>query len=148
MNKIITILSLSLALGCTSLSAQSTDEKQVGDQVENLRKAMIAGDKNALAELTADELSYGHSNGMVQDKATFIDDFVKGKSVFSVITLSEQTIKISGDLAIIRHRLSGDTNNNNVPGKVDILVLLIWQKLYGKWKLIARQAVKNAAQPN
>jgi ketosteroid isomerase-like protein len=133
-------------LVCTLLSAsvfgQSTDEKAVEAAVEKLRKAMIAADKAALESLTAEELSYGHSSGLIEDKAAFINQFVTGKSVFKTIALSDQSIKISGNTAIVRHRLIGDTNNNNVPGKVDILVLLVWQKQNGEWKLLARQAAK------
>jgi ketosteroid isomerase-like protein len=133
-------------LVCTLLSAsvfgQSTDEKAVEAAVEKLRKAMLAADKAALESLTAEELSYGHSSGLIEDKAAFINQFVTGKSVFKTIALSDQSIKISGNTAIVRHRLIGDTNNNNVPGKVDILVLLVWQKQNGEWKLLARQAAK------
>jgi ketosteroid isomerase-like protein len=126
-------------------SAQTPDEKQVADRVETLRKAMISADKAALGDLTAEELSYGHSSGKVEDKAAFIEELVKGRSVFTTITLSDQTIKVAGNTAIVRHHLVADTNNNNVPGKADIFILLVWQKQNGQWKLLARQAVKKPA---
>jgi len=129
----------------TALFAQTADEKQVADRIETLRKAMIAADKNTLDELTAQDLSYGHSNGLVEDKAAFIDEFATGKSVFITLALTDQTIRIKGDVAIVRHHFMADTNNNQVPGKADILVLQIWQKQEGVWKLLARQAVKVAA---
>ncbi|HXL57165.1 MAG TPA: nuclear transport factor 2 family protein, partial [Chitinophagaceae bacterium] len=128
MKKTIVSLLLCCLLICTSSFAQSTDEKAIADRVETLREAMLASDTTVLAKLTAEELSYGHSSGLVEDKAAFINEFVTGKTVFKSINLSEQTIKIAGDVAIVRHRLTGDTNNNNVPGKVDIIILLIWQK--------------------
>jgi hypothetical protein len=124
------------------------DQVQIKAKVEDLRKAMIAADKIALDQLTAPELSYGHSNGMIEDKATFIDALLKGRSVFKTMVLSDQTARICGDIAIVRHRLQGDTNNDNVPGKIDLFVLLIWQKQDGQWKLLARQSVKNPAQLN
>jgi ketosteroid isomerase-like protein len=142
MKKIIASFLLCCLIICTSSFAQSVDEKEVADKIETLRKAMVASDTTALAELTAEELSYGHSSGLVEDKAAFIDEFITGKTVFKSITLSDQTIKIAGDVAIVRHRLTGDTNNNNVPGKVDIIILQIWQKQNGEWKLLARQAAK------
>jgi ketosteroid isomerase-like protein len=128
--------------------AQSNDQDQVVAKVEDLRKAMIGADKNALEKLTAVELSYGHSNGMIEDKQTFIDALLKGRSAFKTIILSDQTVRICGDIALVRHRLQGDTNNDNVPGKIDLFVLLIWQKQDGQWKLLARQSVKNPAQSN
>lgn len=90
--------------------------------MESLRKAMIAADKTALEELAASELSYGHSTGLIEDKAAFMDEFIKGTSVFTSISLTDQMIKISGDSAIVRHHLVADTKNKNVPGKAEILV--------------------------
>lgn len=126
-----------------TLLAQSSDEKTVAAAVEKLRKAMIAADKATLESLSAEELSYGHSSGLVENKAEFVDQFVTGKTVFlDNLTFSNQTIRIAGDAAIVRHRLTADTNNNKVPGKVDILILMVWQKQKGEWKLLARQAAK------
>ena len=142
MLKIISSLLICWLLGNASLFAQTADEKAVADRVEALRKAMIAADKTVLEDLVAEELSYGHSSGLVEDKAAFVDQFLTGKSVFKTITLSDQTIKMAGNVAIVRHRLTGDTNNNNVPGKADIIILLVWQKQNGKWKLLARQAAR------
>lgn len=146
MIKTIFSLLLSCMLYSTIVSAQSAEEKAVADAVENFRKLMITPDKTALENLAAAELSYGHSNGLVEDKAAFVDDFVTGKSIFKSVELADQTIKIAGDVAIVRHRLTGETFNNNVPGKADILVLLIWKKQKGQWKLLARQAAKLPAK--
>jgi ketosteroid isomerase-like protein len=126
-----------------TLFAQSSDEKAVAAAVEKLRKAMIAADKATLESLSAEELSYGHSSGLVENKAQFVDQFVTGKTVFlDNLTFSNQTIRIAGDAAIVRHRLTSDTNNNKVPGNVDIIILMVWQKQKGEWRLLARQAAK------
>ena len=103
---------------------------------------MVAGDPASLKAIVAEDLSYGHSNALLENREEFIDQFVTGKSVFKTINLTEQTIKIVGDAAVVRHRLTGDTNNSNVPGKVDLSILMVWKKQNGDWKLLARQAVK------
>ncbi|MBO9203780.1 MULTISPECIES: nuclear transport factor 2 family protein [Niastella] len=125
--------------------AQSKEEVAVTAAVENLRKAMVDGDKTGLQNITAEQLSYGHSSGKVEDKATFVDNIVSGKSDFVTIELTNQTIAISGDAAIVRHTLSATTNDSGNPGSVKLNILLIWQKQKGKWKLLARQAVKVAS---
>lgn len=125
--------------------AQNKEEAAVTAAVENLRKAMIDGDKTGLQNLTADQLSYGHSSGKVEDKATFVDNIVTGKSDFVTIDLTNQTIAVAGDAAIVRHTLSATTNDNGKPGTVNLNILLIWQKQKGQWKLLARQAVKIAS---
>ena len=122
--------------------AQSKDESAVAAAVESLKKAMIDADKVRLQKLTADQLSYGHSSGKVEDKATFVENIVSGKSDFVTIDLTNQTIAVSGDAAIVRHTLSATTNDSGKPGSVKLNILLIWQKQKGEWKLLARQAVK------
>ena len=122
--------------------AQSKDEAAVANAVETLKKAMIDADKTALENIAADALSYGHSNGKVEDKAEFVRAIVSGESDFVTINLTEQTIKIAGNAAIVRHKLSATTNNSGKPGTANLALLMVWQKQKGGWKLLARQAVK------
>lgn len=125
--------------------AQSKEDAAVNAAVENLKKAMVDGDKAGLEKVTADKLSYGHSSGKIEDKATFVDNIVSGKSDFVTIELTNQTVSVSGDAAIVRHTLSATTNDNGNPGNVKLNILLVWQKQKGQWKLLARQAVKVAS---
>jgi uncharacterized protein DUF4440 len=122
---------------------QAKDEKEVADAVEQLRVAMINGNKTVLEKLAAEKLSYGHSGGHIDDKKEFVEKIVSGASNFESIDLVEQTISISDDVAIVRHVLHAKTNDaGKEPGEVHLRVLLIWQKKKGGWKLLARQAVK------
>ena len=123
--------------------AQTRDEKAVSDAVEQLRTAMVNADKNALENLAAEKLSYGHSGGAVDDKKTFVDKLVSGASDFVSMDLTEQTISISGDVAIVRHVLKAKTKDaGKEPGEINLRILLIWQKEKSGWKLLARQAVR------
>ncbi len=126
----------------SSHSAQSKDENQVAAAVETLRRAMIDADKNQLESITAPELSYGHSSGKVEDKAAFIDALIKGISDFLTMDISDQSIKIVGSTAIVRHKLAGNVKDTGKPGTVKLGILLVWQKQKGNWKLLARQAYK------
>lgn len=135
-------LIVALTLCSIHLFAQSKSENQVAAASEQLRKAMIDGDKAALENLVTDQLSYGHSGGLVENKNQFVEKIVSGKSDFVTIDLSEQTVSISGKTAIVRHILKAKTNDGGKPGDVHLRILLIWQKQGGKWKLLARQAIK------
>ncbi|WP_245705577.1 nuclear transport factor 2 family protein [Chitinophaga filiformis] len=122
--------------------AQSKEEKAVASQVELLRKAMVDADKASLEKVANEKLSYGHSGGKIEDKTAFVSNIVSGKSDFVSIDLSDQTIAISGNTAIVRHTLTAETNDNGVAGHVKLYVLLVWSKEGSQWKLLARQAVK------
>jgi hypothetical protein len=129
-------------LMAVQVRAQSSDEKAVAAKVEQMRLAMVNGDRKILGEIAANELSYGHSSGTIEDKNTFVENIASGKSDFVSLDISEQTIRIIKDVAIVRHKLIGQTNDNGKTGSVKINVLLVWQKQKGQWKLIARQAAK------
>lgn len=121
--------------------AQSKQEKQVAAAVEHLRKAMVDGNRADLESSVSNKLSYGHSGGHVEGKAEFVEKIVTGKSDFLTIDLTEQTISVSGKVAVVRHILTAKTNDNGKPGNVQLKILTVWQKKKGSWKLLARQAV-------
>ena len=126
----------------TTLAAQSKQETAVSNAVEKLRTAMISGERAALEAIAADQLSYGHSSGLVETKTQFVEKIAGGQSDFVSIELKNQTISISKNTAIVRHELHAVTNDNNKPGEVHLKILLIWQKQGKEWKLLARQAVR------
>jgi hypothetical protein len=116
----------------------------VADAVIELTKAMLAADKAKLESLVADQLSYGHSSGLVQDKAAFVDVIVSKKTVYKSIELSKQTIVIAGNDAIVRHAWMGESGSGDGTWTVSkIGVLQVWQKQGSNWKLLARQAFKS-----
>lgn len=143
-SKLMSLL-LTMSLISGTAMAQSKDEAAVAAAVEALRKAMVDGSKAALEKIALDDLSYGHSSGKIEDKATFVQAIASGASDFVTIELTEQTIKVTGDVAIVRHKLAADTNDGGKPGTVKLAILTVWKKQGKEWKLLARQAVKLAA---
>ena len=127
---------------CYSVNAQTSDEKNITKAVEQLRLAMISGDRFALQDIASEKLGYGHSSGFLEDKAGFVETIASGKSDFVTIELKKQLVKVSGKIAIVRHELHAKTNDNGKPGEVHMGVLLLWQKEGKDWKLFERQAYK------
>src|SRR5579863_2120462 len=142
--KKICIAFLMLVGAAVPVAAQETGDPTLVLAVEALRKALIDPTKAELDKLTMDELSYGHSSGLIQDKAAFEEALLSGASDFVSIELSDQTMKVVGNTAWVRHKLSAVTNDGGKPGEAHLSVLLIWMKQKGQWRLLARQAVKIA----
>ena len=132
------------ATGAAATGSSASAEQAVAAAAEKLRVAMIDATPAALTALVADDLSYGHSGGRVDTKDSFID-LIAGKSEFVTIAITDQTIKVVGNTAIVRHALTANTNGSGKPGKVHIKILGVWQQQGGQWKLLARQAVRVAA---
>ncbi len=99
-------------------------------------------DPHALADLVTADVSYGHSNGNVQDRAALVA-YVKANELDLVkIETPNQSIAIAGAMAIVRHTFAANFFKAGVPGELKIGNLQVWQKQEGRWKLLARQAYK------
>lgn len=129
---------------CTSMfaQAQTKAEKEVDQAVQELRTAMINADRATLEKIAATKLSYGHSSGVIDDKQQFVQKIADGTSDYVSIDLKNQTIAVSGNVAIVRHELHASIADGGKPGELHLRVLLVWQKEGKQWKLLARQAVK------
>jgi len=139
-----------LALGTSSLlhstaaRAEAADEAAVHQAVEALRKALLDGDKGRLEQLTADQVSYGHSDGRVQSKAEFINGVVNRKAIVKTLTFPDLTVAVVGNAAVARHIYLSDSETDGKPVNTRIGALQVWQKQDGTWKLLARQGYKLA----
>ena len=131
-----------LLRGVQTAAAAGADDAAVGEAVEALRKAIFDADKAKLAALTADQLSYGHSSAVVQNKAEFIDGVVNRKATVKSLDFPDLTIAVAGTAAVARHRYVSDSEQDGQTTNTNIGVLQVWQKQHGKWKLLARQGFK------
>lgn len=119
-----------------------SETAEVEDVVARLNRAIIDPTEEALGKITSDGLTYGHSSGKVQDRAEFMDDLVHGTFDFGSIDISDQTVHISGDVAVVRQIFDSEATNAGKPVHVHIGNVLIFQRQDGQWKLLARQAYK------
>ena len=142
MRRLFLIL-MGITMATSASIAQSVDEKAVEVAVEFLRLAMVSGNREDLEKIAHDKLSYGHSSGTVEDKKQFVENIASGSSDFLSIELTDQTIILSGNTALVRHKLYAKTNDKGKPpGEVRLIILLVFQKENKEWKLLARQAAR------
>jgi Domain of unknown function (DUF4440) len=137
-----------VAIGTASLlpdlvaRAETSDEAALRRNLERLRKALLSADKVQLEELTAAQLSYGHSSGKVQNKSEFVDGVLGRKAVVKSLTFPDVTIAVAGNAAIVRHTYASESEAGGKTDNIRLSVLAVWQKQDGAWKLLARQGYK------
>ena len=127
-------------LAALPTQAQGSDAAAVAAAVEALTKAMLAGDRAGLMAVTHERLSYGHSAGRIENRQQFIDPLANKTSIFRSMNVSDQTIDVVGDDAIVRHVLRGESESNGRVNPVNIGILQVWKQQADGWKLLARQA--------
>ena len=97
--------------------AATTDHEAVAKNVEAFRLAQIAADPKALGALCADDLSYSHSSGFLEDKAAFIANATDGKTEFLSITYKDPSIKIVGPATMVRFHCGRDDDRRTESGE-------------------------------
>ena len=129
-------------LGVAAFAAAADDATVIQANGETLRVLMLNPDPAKLNALLSDQLMYIHSDGHFNDKASFVSDLMTGVSHFITLELTEQTVTVAGDVGIVLHILTADTQDKDkAPAHVHIRVMQVWQKKADQWELLARQAV-------
>ncbi len=141
----LAIGSLGLGLvGVVPAFAAAADEEAVATNVEAFRVAQIKADREAFDALCAAELSYSHSSGKVEDKATFIANATDGKSKFLSLEYQDPSIRVVGPAAIVRFHWVGEQEAvaDGKKSSTNLHILMNWQKQGADWKLLSRASTK------
>ena len=127
-----------------ALAAEADEEAAVAKNVEAFRAAQVAADAKALDALCAPELSYSHSDGRVEDKATFIANATDGKSKFLSLAYQDLKVRVVGSAAIVRFHWVGESESvpDGKKNATNLHILMTWQKRGGQWKLLDRASTK------
>ena len=125
-----------------SAFASAPDEATVTQKTEAHRAALMAADAKALDQLSAPELSYSHSDGHIEDKATFIANATNGKTKWLSLAYNDTTVRVVGDAAIVRFKFVGENQTGDKKSQVNLGILMVWQKQHGTWKVLARCSTK------
>ena len=131
---------------CGFVFAQSKDETEVLAASRRLHQAVFGTkDSAALEQLFAKALTYGHSNGRIQNRAEAIDGIIHNKSTYTDTSVKSYFVMINDDAAVVRYVMR--EMETNAEGKVvplRLAIMLVWVEEKGKWKLFGRQAVRLA----
>jgi hypothetical protein len=131
-------------LGVAPTLAGSAEDDAVAKNVEAFRMAQIAADAKAFDALCAPELSYSHSDGRVEDKATFITNATNGKSKFLSLDYLDPQIRVVGAAAIVRFHWVAESQSvaDGKKSNTNLHILMNWQKQGADWKLLSRASTK------
>lgn len=110
--------------------------------IDQLHKAIIDADSVSLYNLTAEELTYGHSSGNIENRETFIKNILNGQSDFASIDFPDPDITVKGDVAWVRSTMQAVLVNNGNTTPITLKMLYVLTKENGFWRLLARQAVR------
>jgi hypothetical protein len=135
-----------LAIGLLGIvpAFAGAEEDAVAKSLEAFRAAQFAANPEILASLCATELSYSHSDGRIEDKATFVTNATNGKSKFLSLAYQEPSIRVVGNAAIVRFHWVGESESipDAKKSSTNLHILMNWQKQGADWKLLSRGSTK------
>ena len=133
-------------LGVVPAALAGADEDAVKKSVEAFRTAQFASDAKGLEALCAPELSYSHSDGRVEDKATFVTNATDGKSKFLSLAYDDLSIRVVGPAAIVRFHWRGESEAvpDGKKSSTNLHILMNGQTQGADWKLLSRGSTKLA----
>jgi hypothetical protein len=121
---------------------------QVMMKMQDLRNALLSKDSISLSVLLADDISYGHSSGLIQTKSQLIRDVMSGFQEYKSIEPSDLNVRIYDNTGIATLKLKVNLNFGGKPMDLNLIATFTWVKINNAWKLVARQAVKLPAADN
>ena len=126
-----------------NIIAQGPQEEAIMMHILGLKTALIQKDSVSLSKLLSDDVSYGHSNGLLQTRSQLIRDVVSGVQDYKSIDPSDLQIRIYDKTAIVTMKSDVSLLMQGKPMNISMNVLLVWVWKDNDWKLVARQSVKN-----
>ena len=136
MVKILNVLVFVVTL---SSFAQTKEESAIMNLSRTKFRWMVEGKTDSLNIILDERLSYIHSNGWVQTKKEFIEDF-KGKLIYHDISISEMHVRVYRRSAVVTGKGRFTVSLNGNRSETNLFFTEVYIRNGNKWKLASRHA--------
>jgi hypothetical protein len=102
---------------------------------------MLASDTTGLASILSDELYYVHSNGIEDNKKSYLEKV--GNQTFIYLRLDSspgQVTSLAENAFSVHAAVSMEATVGGVERRVNYLFLAIWRREHDSWRLVAQQS--------
>ena len=136
-----TILAM-IALAASSGLRAADPEAEIRDAEKAWAQAVVARDWAAVEKILGDKLIYAHATGGVESKKQYLDRVRSGAQKYDTINHESTRVVIYADSAVTHSimRMAGTTNGT--PFNDHLMMLHVWEKQGGAWRLAAHQTTK------
>ena len=137
----ITRLLFAMALFGALTAAWGT-EAEIKAAEKKWADAITKNDGPALESMLGDDLIYAHSTGIVDTKRDYIAKIASGRQKYEGVDQEKIQIRLYGATAVSHSHMHMWGVNQN--GKFDdhLMMLHVWIKTRGQWRMAAHQTTK------
>lgn len=105
--------------------------------------ATKSGERARLDAIFSDELTYAHSSGLVDNKASYINSLVSKRTIYESFDYKQRDFKVAGPgVVIMRGRVFIKATENGGRSDNDLNFLAVWREENGQWRFYAWQSSK------
>ncbi|HYN20532.1 MAG TPA: nuclear transport factor 2 family protein [Thermoanaerobaculia bacterium] len=120
----------------------ATPEEEVRSADARRIAAVVDGNVGALSALLADDLTYTHTTGQVENKEQFLAGLASGKLDYQSIQPSEVQVRVYGNSAVMTGRAEMKVNAQGKDLAFAIRFTSVWVKGEGGWRMAAWQSTR------
>lgn len=129
-----------MAAAVAAALATSEDEIRAADR--RWAAAVKSGDTATLDRMYTSGLIYAHASGKLEDKREYLERLKLGKQKYTEVNIESTKIVPYGDSAISHSIVRTIGTNDSGPFNDHVMMLHVWVKQGGEWKLAAHQTTK------
>jgi len=127
----------------TAFSLRGADaDAPIRDAEHAWAKAVTTRDFSALDRIYGDKLIYAHSTGAIQSKAEYLERLRSGAQKYDSIEHESTRVVMYGDSAVSHSIVRMTGVSNGKPFNDHVMMLHVWEKEGGGWRLVAHQTTK------
>lgn len=105
-------------------------------------RAMVAADVTALDAALADELVYGHTNGLQQSKRELLGQIKSGELRYLKLATDEVTARSYGCAGVVTGTAAADVEGHGRAASFTLHYTATYVQQAGRWRLAAYQSVR------
>jgi ketosteroid isomerase-like protein len=124
------------------LALAAGPEDPVKAAVEQFRTAVLNKDKAALEKLVHPQVTYSHSNALMENKDQMIAAILRPNVTYHSMDMAETTYRVFGKTALVQTKMTVQNTTSGEKRTLPLSVLMVWVKDKGGWQLTARQSTR------
>jgi ketosteroid isomerase-like protein len=129
-------------LAAVPMMAADADDVKAAEM--NWLKGITTNNFPLLEKVLADDLTYLHSTGVMDSKASYILSMSSGKQKYAAGKINDLKIRVYGKAALINGDANFEFVTDGKPGKARLKYTHVFAKTANGWQLVSHQSLKVA----
>lgn len=117
-------------------------EDDVKAAIDAWKTAVIKKDKATLEKLMHPQITYSHSNALMENREQAIAAFMAPTMTYKSIDLADTTYRTFGNTVLVQTKMTINNAQKGVDNTLTLSVLMVWVKDQGRWQMVGRQTTR------